>query len=477
MEIFLRPFLGESPTREKLEGLKANLNQMEVDILTVIKWDINAPTIYSFLLRYQRAGSLTPNAHNIAVCIAERCLLEYDLLLFPPSLLAASIVCMARKYNSSSSSTPSAFIAPSSMHGASSIFSPTSSIKPKIDCWNATLQFYSSYTQEDILPCVERIQQMLVDETIYRARSFALRFLSEQQTSQNSSSTDEEGEDDEEEEHSSPYNRLLNCLQAQVDILQEELNHMDAIPLDAAIEILAQRYQGRTLVRSDSTSEKRKLFLYWKKRKMFRLQYLTYLPGILEFGATQTEKYKEFLQRQMFEQAQQQQHRNCGSGELSNFVQTLIAPTLSFSSDGKCDITPSSSIYTSSVTTCTTLTPMSPLAYSQDLYSPYPLKPTHSFPGTNIMSVLHSEDSQLSAMTDHDRSYEHNSEFKSLTATPAHGFGGEKMNNTLVNKLNQRQLFGIIDDMITDISDVPMIYESVRTRYLKLYSNLITCPP
>lgn len=474
MEIFLRPLLGESPTREKLEGLKANLNQMEVDILTLIKWDINAPTIYSFLLRYQRAGSLTPNAHNIAVCIAERCLLEYDLLHFPPSLLAASIVCMARKYNSSSPSTPSAFIAPSSMNGASSIFSPlTSSMKPKSDCWNATLQFYSSYTQEDILPCVERIQQMLVDETIHRARSFALRFLSEQQTSQNSS-TDEEGEDDE-EEHSSPYNRLLNGLQAQVDFLQEELNHMDTIPLDAAIDILAQRYQGRTLVRSESTSEKRKLFLYWKKRKMFRLQYLTYLPGILEFGATRTEKYKEFLQRQLFEQAEQR--RNYG-GELSNFVQTLIAPTLSFSSEGKCDITPSSSIYTSSVTTCTSLTPMSPLAYSQDLYSPYPLKPTHSFPGTNMMSVLHNEDSQLSAMTDHDRSYDH-SEIKSLAVTPAHGFGGESCNkmNVMVNKLNQRQLFGIIDDMITDISDVPMIYESVRTRYVKVYSNLITCPP
>lgn len=457
-------YLNESP-----EEAKNSLRLVEGDLLGAINWEVNSPTIYTFLLRYQKAGQLNSSAFNIASCISERCLLEYDLLQFKPSLLATTIVSMARRYSISSPMSFSGAATPmspptfSAARSGSFTFASTpvgnnnnSSPTNNIACWTATMQYYSGYTQDDIQPCLEKIQTIFLQETMNRARIFARQLLKEEgllqslfqedlmNSSMNTCATEKEN---------SQYFSLLVQLDQEVNILQEDINDLSQKNIEEIIHKLAIKTQTPSLYEK-SMMEKKSLISDLRRKKLTRQQYLTYLPGILEFGGLKSDKYEHLMQLQtvMKDYSPIHEHEHDSSTRLR-------------SNSGGLGMIPSTS---------------------------------------SQQQMMLSEDSQFSATTDHSQSFDSQQEFQRMiylsqpsnqskqqqqqrpavfTPSPT----GKMLSTSLpavdpsssspASAVNEGCLHQVIDDFLMNISDIPVIHESVRARFQKIYHRLITCPP
>lgn len=81
---------------------KEEVVQMEADVLNYLKYEMSAPTIKCFLRRFvrvaQRCDNEVPLLHTefVANYIAELSLLDYSMLCYPPSLIAASAIFLSR---------------------------------------------------------------------------------------------------------------------------------------------------------------------------------------------------------------------------------------------------------------------------------------------------------------------------------------------------------------------------------------------
>ncbi|XP_015058345.1 cyclin-A1-4 isoform X1 [Solanum pennellii] len=109
---------------------KEEVLQMESAVLNYLKFEMTAPTAKCFLRRFVRAAQglnevLSLQLEHLASYIAELSLLEYNMLCYAPSLIAASAIFLA-KY----------------------ILLP--SVKP----WNSTLRHYTLYQPSDLRDCV-----------------------------------------------------------------------------------------------------------------------------------------------------------------------------------------------------------------------------------------------------------------------------------------------------------------------------------
>ncbi|KOM27018.1 hypothetical protein LR48_Vigan352s001200 [Vigna angularis] len=76
-------------TRDEMLG-------MEKLILRKLKFRLNAPTHYVFLVRFLKAGQSDKKIEHMAFFLVDLCLVEYDALAFKPSLLSASALYVAR---------------------------------------------------------------------------------------------------------------------------------------------------------------------------------------------------------------------------------------------------------------------------------------------------------------------------------------------------------------------------------------------
>ncbi|KAF7824406.1 putative cyclin-B3-1 isoform X1 [Senna tora] len=79
----------ESYTRDQMLG-------MEKLILRKLKFRLNAPTPYVFMVRFLKAAQSEKKLEHMAFFLIELCLVEYEALAFKPSLLCASAVYVAR---------------------------------------------------------------------------------------------------------------------------------------------------------------------------------------------------------------------------------------------------------------------------------------------------------------------------------------------------------------------------------------------
>lgn len=79
----------ESYTRNQMLG-------MEKDILKKLKFRLNAPTLYVFMLKFLRAAQSDTKLEHLAFYLIELCLVEYEALKFKPSLLCASAIYVAQ---------------------------------------------------------------------------------------------------------------------------------------------------------------------------------------------------------------------------------------------------------------------------------------------------------------------------------------------------------------------------------------------
>ncbi|KAK8655145.1 hypothetical protein V6N13_107735 [Hibiscus sabdariffa] len=70
--------------------------KMEKQVLKSLKFRLNAPTPYVFMLRFIKAAQSDTKFEHLAFYLIELCLVEYEALKFKPSLLCASAIYLAR---------------------------------------------------------------------------------------------------------------------------------------------------------------------------------------------------------------------------------------------------------------------------------------------------------------------------------------------------------------------------------------------
>eukprot|EP01028_Stygiella_incarcerata_P014549 TRINITY_DN981_c0_g3_i1.p1 TRINITY_DN981_c0_g3~~TRINITY_DN981_c0_g3_i1.p1 ORF type:complete len:603 (-),score=205.75 TRINITY_DN981_c0_g3_i1:503-2311(-) len=100
--------------------------EMERNVLSKLDFALTAPTTIDFLPRFLKAAFATPLMTVLAHYLAELTLQEYRFVQFPPSLVAASCVCLA--------------------HHALSL-----------PVWTKTLEHYTHYSLEDLEACVTEL--------------------------------------------------------------------------------------------------------------------------------------------------------------------------------------------------------------------------------------------------------------------------------------------------------------------------------
>uniref|UniRef100_A0ACD5TKD7 Uncharacterized protein n=1 Tax=Avena sativa TaxID=4498 RepID=A0ACD5TKD7_AVESA len=117
--------------------IKDEVLQMEASILSCLKFEMTAPTAKCFLRRFLLVSQVCheggPALHLefLASYIAELSLLEYSLLCYVPSLIAASSIFLAN------------FI-----------------IKPTKNPWNTTLSYHTQYKPSELHDCVKVLHRL-----------------------------------------------------------------------------------------------------------------------------------------------------------------------------------------------------------------------------------------------------------------------------------------------------------------------------
>ncbi|KAB2030669.1 hypothetical protein ES319_D05G249300v1 [Gossypium barbadense] len=115
---------------------KDEVLEMESSVLNYLKFEMTAPTAKCFLRRFVRAAQGINEVPSMqlecmANYIAELSLLEYSMLCYPPSLIAASAIFLAK------------FI-----------------LLPSKKPWNSTLQHYTLYKPSDLFECVKDLHRL-----------------------------------------------------------------------------------------------------------------------------------------------------------------------------------------------------------------------------------------------------------------------------------------------------------------------------
>lgn len=115
---------------------KEEVLEMESSVLNYLKFEMTAPTAKCFLRRFVRAAQGINEVPSMqlecmANYIAELSLLEYSMLCYAPSLIAASAIFLAK------------FI-----------------LLPSKRPWNSTLQHYTLYNPTDLYDCVKDLHRL-----------------------------------------------------------------------------------------------------------------------------------------------------------------------------------------------------------------------------------------------------------------------------------------------------------------------------
>jgi hypothetical protein len=104
---------------------KDQVRRMECEILSVLEFQVTIPSTWRFLERYARISELDEISLCLAKYMIELPLLEYAMLKYAPSLIAASAVFLAMK------------------------------IFRKEPAWNPRLLFHTKYNESQLRPCAK----------------------------------------------------------------------------------------------------------------------------------------------------------------------------------------------------------------------------------------------------------------------------------------------------------------------------------
>lgn len=106
---------------------KQQILRMEGVVIRSLEFRLTVPTHYKFLVRYIKAAQCDTRTKLIAYYFCEKCMPEFHMLEYKPSIIASAAVLLALKASDSSKS------------------------------WTSTLEHYTKYTEGDIRPCAEKI--------------------------------------------------------------------------------------------------------------------------------------------------------------------------------------------------------------------------------------------------------------------------------------------------------------------------------
>jgi hypothetical protein len=109
---------------------KQDVKKMERTICNAISFQVIVPTLSPFLARFSKAAQFDSTSKELTTYIAELSMHEYNILKYPPSVIAASSVCLAQKMLRRGS-------------------------------WTSALQSTSHYTESSLMPCMRDINVLL----------------------------------------------------------------------------------------------------------------------------------------------------------------------------------------------------------------------------------------------------------------------------------------------------------------------------
>merc|ERR1711915_968246 len=110
---------------------ESQIRKMELDIIQALKFDLCQPVSLNFLRRYSKAGDVDVLQHSLAKYVLETSLLDDRLAPVPGSLLASASLCLSLLLLESSVSVDAV--------------------------WSPSLQYYSGYSTESVLPMVSKL--------------------------------------------------------------------------------------------------------------------------------------------------------------------------------------------------------------------------------------------------------------------------------------------------------------------------------
>uniref|UniRef100_A0A8C6GR03 Cyclin N-terminal domain-containing protein n=1 Tax=Mus spicilegus TaxID=10103 RepID=A0A8C6GR03_MUSSI len=113
------------------EIAKHQIRQMEMKILRVLNFSLGHPLPLPFLRRTSKVGEVDVKQHTLAKYLMELSMLDYDMVHFAPSQIAAGAFCLALKILDNGE-------------------------------WTPTLQHYLSYTEESLLPVMQHLAKNVV---------------------------------------------------------------------------------------------------------------------------------------------------------------------------------------------------------------------------------------------------------------------------------------------------------------------------
>ncbi|EQC33119.1 hypothetical protein SDRG_09107 [Saprolegnia diclina VS20] len=122
-----------------------DLFKMEEELLASIGYRVTSPTSFQFMNRFLKASATEdPKMRHYAHYIVDRCMQEYKLLKYRPSMLAATAVFLTRTYMSA---TP---------------------------VWSATVEHHSTYSEAALAACMNDVSTMLLTASLGVGKSAKL---------------------------------------------------------------------------------------------------------------------------------------------------------------------------------------------------------------------------------------------------------------------------------------------------------------
>ncbi|XP_076016111.1 G2/mitotic-specific cyclin-B1 [Genypterus blacodes] len=109
----------------------AQIRDMEMTILRVLKFSLGRPLPLQFLRRASKIYEVTAEQHTMAKYLLELTMVDYEMVHYPPSMLASAALALTLKIL-------------------------------EVGDWDATLQHYMDYTAESLLPVMAHIAKNVV---------------------------------------------------------------------------------------------------------------------------------------------------------------------------------------------------------------------------------------------------------------------------------------------------------------------------
>lgn len=123
---------------------KADIRKMEISILESLNFQLGMPLALTFLRRFSKAGEVDAMKHTLAKYLMELTIIDYDMVHFAPSLIAAASLCLSNKLLDNSP-------------------------------WTDKLVYHSKYTEASLQPAMNHLCSLLVKEAVESKKLTAVR--------------------------------------------------------------------------------------------------------------------------------------------------------------------------------------------------------------------------------------------------------------------------------------------------------------